>query len=208
MKHLQFSYELNSEATTIGWATAVFTLDGERHELAHAYTFHPLRTVATIALRIAKGIGVPPTSAVFDEEPSGYIAQFVQRDPTIFTLTEYKDIWDAKRGFEHAVSIVSEEIESLPFAVSVARALHLLYRRHGELGFLRRWNRFSFPMRHYWHLRLLLDSSPLIDELSDVEESKIGECEAKLLLAEPAWSAQRLAGGIRDIELPEDVLIE
>lgn len=206
MKFLQFSYDLSATATEIGWATAVFTLDGERHELLHAYTFHPLQSVASVALRIAKGIGVPPTAIVFDAEPSGYIARFTHRDPTSFTLTAHNDIRNTQRGSEHADAIVSEEIESLTFAVSVACALHSLYRRYGELGFLRRWSRFSFPMRHYWHLRLLLDSSPLIDEIGHAEESKIAELEGKLLLAEPIWSARRLTGGLRDIDLPEDVL--
>jgi hypothetical protein len=197
VKHLDFEYVLQEH----GWAIATFAIDGRRIVMDHGYCSHPLGDLATIGVLLAAGTGLPRTSAEFDGEPGGHVAFFTHRDPTRFELWQSHDVMKFETAEKEL--LVKEEIDSIHFATSVGAVLHGLYRQHGLAGFARRWVQYSFPFLQYWHLRLLLDESPLIDEM--LAERENAAAELRILECEPRWAAARLDRRTSKIELPTDI---
>ncbi|MBN8596191.1 MAG: hypothetical protein J0L78_00810 [Planctomycetes bacterium] len=198
---LHFEYTLAEH----GWARTALTIGGQRHEFENAFGSDPIGSLAQLAIRFAAKTGVPKTEIVFDCENRGdYIAQFTHRDPSKFEF--WHQPMQGLDGIERPrTHFASCEIDSFAFALNIARILDHLFRTHGFVGYLRSWQHFAFPLREYFFLRLLLDESPIIHEITRVSNASSFELELDLLRHEPVWANAPRTNGAASIELPYEL---
>ncbi|MBZ0172356.1 MAG: hypothetical protein K8E66_08260, partial [Phycisphaerales bacterium] len=83
-------------------------------------------------------------------------------------------------------------------AVEIARELDRVLREHGLCGYMKHWYTAPFPLYEYFRLRMLLDRSPLVQQIeSEVRAGRsAASLELQLLLTPPELDAQGLGVAI------------
>lgn len=179
-----FDYKLNAEWP--GWAIVSFGNGSQQLHIEIEYGEDYLGKFARVAAAVCGAF--VNTTVVLEQIPKGgYACNFWNDGDQLSIKIRKLDALDNYTQMHQGAILFEASGGRHAFAVEVTCAMDRIYREMGLCGYIKKWYTNEFPLYQYFHLRMLLDRSPLVHQIASVVRAgrSAAALELQLLLAAP-----------------------